>query len=67
MCYLCSRMSPHWKDEYLGKGKVHVNLKIEIAVLKMGIVLATKEAHFVCKSKCYGEILKHRNSREKLK
>ena len=65
MCYLCSRMSPRWKDEYLGKGKV--NLKIEIEVLKMGIFLATKEAHFVCKSKCYGELLEHRNSREKLK
>ena len=65
MCCLCSRMSPRWKDEYLGKGKV--NLKIEIEVLKIGIVLATKEAHFVCKSKCYGELLKHRNSREKLK
>ena len=44
-----------------------VNLKIEIEVLKMGIVLTTKEAHFVCKSKCYGELLKHRNSQEKLK
>ena len=65
MCYLCSRMSPRWKDEYLGKGKV--NLKTEIEVLKMGSVLATKEAHFVCKSKCYWELLKHRNSREKLK
>ena len=53
MCYLCSRMSPRWKDEYLGKGKVNP-VKIEIEVLKMGIVLATKEAHFVCKSKCYG-------------
>ena len=35
--------------------------------LKMGIVLATKEAHFVCKSKCYRELLKHHNSQEKLK
>ena len=65
MCYLCSKMSPRWKDECLGKGKV--NLKIEIEVLKMGIVLATKGAHFVCKSKCYGELLKQHNSREKLK
>ena len=66
MCYLCSRMSSRCKDEYLGKGKVNP-VKIEIEVLKMGIVLATKEAHFVCKSKCYGELLKHRISREKLK
>ena len=66
MCYLCSRMFPRWKDEYLEKGKVSP-VKIEIEVLKMGIVLAIKEAHFVCKSKCYGELLKHRNSREKLK
>ena len=49
----------------LGKGKV--NLKIEIEVLEMGIVLQTKEAHFVCKSKCYGELLKQHNSQEKLK
>ena len=33
----------------------------------MGIVLPTKEAHFVPKSKCYGELLKHHNCREKLK
>ena len=33
----------------------------------MGIVLPTKEAHFVCKSKCYGELLEHHNYREKLK
>ena len=57
MCYLCSRMSPHWMDECSGKGKV--NLKTEIEVLEMGIILATKEAHFVCKSKCYGKHLKH--------
>ena len=49
----------------LGKGKV--NLKIEIEVLKMRIVLPTKEAHFVFKSICYGEILKHHNFWEKLK
>ena len=24
MCYLCSRMSPRWKDECLGKGKVNL-------------------------------------------
>ena len=44
-----------------------VNLKIEIEVLEKGIVLPTKEAHFVFKSICYGEILKHHNCREKLK
>ena len=49
----------------LGKGKI--NLKIEIEVLEMGIVLPTKEAHFVFKSICSGEILKHHNFREKLK
>ena len=49
----------------LGKGKV--NLKIEIEVLEMGIVLPTKEAHFVFKSICLGEILKHHNFRKKLK
>ena len=49
----------------LGKGKV--NLKIEIEVLELGIVLPTKEAHFVFKSISYGEILKHYNCREKLK
>ena len=49
----------------LGKGKV--NLKTETEVLEMGIVLLTKEAHCVCESKCYGELLKHYNCREKLK
>ena len=49
----------------LGKGKV--NLKIEIEVLEMGIVLPTKEAHFLFKSIRYGEISKHHNCREKLK
>ena len=49
----------------LGKGKV--NLKIEIEVLEMGIILLTKETHFVFKSICYGKILKHHNCREKLK
>ena len=49
----------------LGKGKL--NLKIEIEVLEMGIVLPRKEAHFFCKSKCYGELLKYHNCREKLK
>ena len=49
----------------LGKGKV--NLRVEIEVLEMGIVLRTIEAHFVFKSICYGEILKHHNCREKLK
>ena len=33
----------------------------------MGIVLPTKEAHFVPKSKYYGELLTHHNCREKLK
>ena len=57
-------MSPHWMDEcYWGK----VNLKIEIEVLEMGIIFPTKEAHFVFKSICYGEILKHHNCQEKLK
>ena len=49
----------------LGKGKV--NLKIEIKDLEMGIILPTREAHFVFKSICYGEILKQHNCREKLK
>ena len=48
-------------------GKEKVNLKIEIKVLVMGIVLPTKEAHFVCKSKFYEELLKHHNCWEKLK
>ena len=47
MGYLCGRMSPAGRMDVLGKGKV--NLKIEIEVLEMGIVLLTKEAHFVCK------------------
>ena len=50
-------MSPYWKEECSGE----VNLKIEIEVLEMGIILPTKEAHFVCKSNCYGERLKHHN------
>ena len=67
MCYmyLCGRMSPAGRMNVLGKGKV--NLKVEIEVLEMEIVLPTKAAHFVCKSKCYGELLKHHNCREKLK
>ena len=44
----------------LGEGKV--NLKIKIEVLEMGI-----RSSFFCKSKCYGELLKHYNCQEKLK
>ena len=65
MCYLCSRMSPRWKEECSGKRQI--NLKIKMEVLEMGIVLPTKEAHFGCKSKYYGELLKQHNFREKLK
>ena len=59
-CVICgAECPPAGRMNVPGKGKV--NLKTEIKALQLGIVLPTKETHFICKSKCYGERLKHHN------